>query len=79
MSPGLVQPSLDLVLTIDTAMWIVAALMGAALGAGGAAGGDVVEATLRIDDAAEPSPILSPGCLFGSFYEDFLHSGDGGA
>ena len=37
-----------------------------------------IEAVLTITQAAT-KPILSPGALFGSFYEDFLHSGDGGA
>ena len=37
-----------------------------------------IEAVLAITQAAT-KPILSPGALFGSFYEDFLHSGDGGA
>ena len=37
-----------------------------------------IEATLRIGDANQAKPILSPGSLFGSFFEDFLHGSDGG-
>jgi hypothetical protein len=35
-------------------------------------------ATLIIDRSSAPMPILSPGRLFGSFFEDFLHAADGG-
>ena len=38
-----------------------------------------IEATLTIGDVKQTKPILSPGRLFGSFFEDFLHAGEGGA
>lgn len=41
--------------------------------------GPLLHATLTIDDAAAPKPVPSPGRMFGSFFEDFLHAGDGGA
>lgn len=37
-----------------------------------------LHATLTIDHTAPLKPVLSPGRLFGSFFEDFLHAGDGG-
>jgi alpha-N-arabinofuranosidase len=43
------------------------------------AGDHLLRATLAVDDRALPKPILSPGQLFGSFFEDFLHAGEGGA
>ena len=36
------------------------------------------DATLQIEHGAPAAPILAPGALFGSFFEDFLHAGDGG-
>ena len=35
-------------------------------------------ATLTIDRSSAPMPVLSPGRLFGSFFEDFLHAAGGG-
>ena len=43
------------------------------------AGADIdITATLTAHDSSPPKRILSPGRLFGSFFEDFLHAGDGG-
>jgi hypothetical protein len=39
---------------------------------------DLLQATLTVDNGAVPKPILNPGELFGSFFEDFLHAGEGG-
>ena len=36
------------------------------------------DAMLQIEHGAPAAPILAPGALFGSFFEDFLHAGDGG-
>ena len=46
--------------------------------AANAASAAAIEATLSIGDAQQAKPILMPGKLFGSFFEDFLHSGEGG-
>ena len=40
--------------------------------------GAIIQASLVIDDSKTPIPIISPGRLFGSFFEDFLHAGEGG-
>lgn len=37
-----------------------------------------IQATLNISSTGATKPILSPGELFGSFFEDFLHASDGG-
>ena len=57
---------------------LAAAVDGAAAAAPEGAG-PLLHATLTIDDAAAPKPVPSPGRMFGSFFEDFLHAGDGGA
>ena len=38
----------------------------------------VLHATLQIAVTEQVVPVLAPGRLFGSFFEDFLHAGDGG-
>ena len=37
-----------------------------------------IQGSLIIENNLSPIPILFPGQLFGSFFEDFLHAGDGG-